>query len=190
MMAAERNTIELPDCRKSRETKCTTKKRGRDEEDESTEEKVKSLGLHIGRMHVAKKVRFQPERIYEENDFGSAAFSLRAGVKDGAYQTWYPNGQRKELATMSAGREHGLVQQWFPNGQPYMLYTARRGLKEGAAFRWYSNGMLAAQEQYVADKEDGLATYYYESGAKQLELLFERGGLVSVQHYDADGGDY
>jgi antitoxin component YwqK of YwqJK toxin-antitoxin module len=51
---------------------------------------------------------------------------------------------------------------------------------------------VAAQEQYVADKEDGLATYYYESGAKQLEILFERGVLVSVQHYDSEaaGGDY
>jgi antitoxin component YwqK of YwqJK toxin-antitoxin module len=187
MSEVPRNTIERPDCRKSCDTKFTTKRR-REESEE-----VQQLGAKVADLRVAKKVKFGTERVYEENDFGSAAFyQTRAGVKDGTYQTWYPNGQKRELATMSAGKEHGLVQQWFPNGQPYMLYTARHGLKEGAAFRWYSNGMLAAQEQYVGDKEDGIATYFYESGAKQLELLFERGALVSVQHYDAEpaGGDY
>lgn len=180
----ERNVIEPPG-----KAEFISKKRGRDDVDEATEEKVKSLGSRISRMHVAKKVRFVAERVYEENDFGSTAFSHRNGVKTGLFQTWYPNGGRRERAMLVGGREEGLVQQWFPSGQPYTLYTAKQGLKEGTAFRWYSNGVVAAHEQYVADKEDGLATYFYESGAKQLEILFERGSLVSVQHYDADAAD-
>ena len=154
------------------------RKRGRDT--------IQQLEERVDAMHLSKRGRAASESVYEEDEFGATAFYAVGGVKNGLYQTWYPNGQRKERATYVNGREEGLVQQWFPSGQPYIIYTAKAGLKEGVAFRFYSNGAVAAQEFYVGDKEDGLATYYYESGAKQLEVLFEGGRTLSVQHYEAD----
>lgn len=151
---------------------------------------VEQLGEAVNSIHLSKRGRIvaprQAEKVYEEDGGGATMYRMLGGVKNGTYQTWYPCGQRRELATYVDGREEGLVQQWFPSGQPYMLYTVCGGLKEGAAFRWYSNGVVAAHEQYVADKEDGLATYYYESGAKQLEMLFDRGRVLWIQHYEAD----
>jgi antitoxin component YwqK of YwqJK toxin-antitoxin module len=157
-----------------------SRKRGR------IEEEVEQLGSGVNSIHLSKRARAASVPVYEEDEFGATAFYAVGGVKNGLYQTWYPNGQRKERAIYVNGREEGLVQQWFPSGQPYIIYTAKAGLKEGVAFRFYSNGAVAAQEFYVGDKEDGLATYYYESGAKQLEVLFEGGRTLSVQHYEAD----
>lgn len=151
---------------------------------------VEHLGEAVNSIHISKRGRTSAvqndEKVFEEDGGGTTMYTIKGGVKNGTYQTWYACGQRREMATYVDGREEGLVQQWFPSGQPYMLYTSRGGLKEGAAFRFYSNGVLAAHEQYASDKEDGLATYYYESGAKQLEMLFERGRVLWIQHYEAE----
>ncbi len=135
-------------------------------------------------LSISKRARPSTEIVEEENEFGSAEYTMVKGVRQGTYKSYFPSGQLRELATYVDGQEDGVVQQWFANGHPYLLYTVRDGLRQGTAVRWYSNGLVASLENFKNGLEDGRATYFYADGRVQCEIMFEDGEVARLQHFD------
>ena len=91
---------------------------------------------------------------HPNNELMSSKRYLR-GVKDGPFNTWYENGQKRS--------------------ENYWEYDK----KIGKWFTWYSNGQLEAEGSYVNDKKDGRWVSYNKTGEKVTELLYANGELVN-----------
>lgn len=157
-----------------------SRKRGRDDDtlQNTIVQAVNTLSIS------KKKARPAAESVIDDGPFGTEEYTTVKGMRQGTYKSYFPSGQLRELATYVDGQEDGTVQQWFANGHPYLLYTVRDGLRQGIAVRWYSNGLVASLENYKDGLEDGRATYFYADGRVQCEIIFERGEVVRLQHFD------
>ncbi len=58
-------------------------------------------------------------------------FTLKNGVYEGEYRSWYASGRRFEVRHYVAGHEQGLQQAWSDNGTLYINYEARDGRHYG-----------------------------------------------------------
>jgi antitoxin component YwqK of YwqJK toxin-antitoxin module len=168
------------------------RKRLREESVNSIQAPLLNLSIGVKRARAAtdsekiNEVHFSTEEIVEENSYGREKYSVIGGVRQGLYESFFPNGQPRERAMYVDGHEEGLVQLWFANGRPFRLYTVRDGLKEGTALQWYASGMLASHVTFAAGLEQGRATYYYSCGAVQCEILFRDGEVSRLQHFELE----
>lgn len=83
----------------------------------------------------------------------------------GAYQEWFPNGQRKIEATVIGGTADvalGAQQDW---------------LFDGISKVWDDQGHLIAQIPYSKGALEGLSVYFYPSGQIQKEVSFSKNVL-------------
>lgn len=61
------------------------------------------------------------------------------------------------------------VSKFHPDGLPFLKYTVIRNLKDGLFMRWDEDGNLREEMHYHLGIKNGLCTYYYTSGPKELE---------------------
>lgn len=163
----------------------SSRKRGRDpstSEDESTEGIIKQLNsIHFPR----KRQREGLEEVLDEGDHGRVQYTINTkGQREGLYQSYFPNGQIREMANYDNGERFGIVQQWFSNGKPFELYTMSFGMRNGAAITWFSSGMIRCYENYKDGTLNGSCVYYNEGGQKSTERFYNSGTVVKEDYFD------
>jgi antitoxin component YwqK of YwqJK toxin-antitoxin module len=174
---------------------CGKRKRATLDADETKQEETMCKRLNT--LHVStplsdglmpKRRRETLDDIENNADYGYEKYTQDSkGKKQGLYQAWYANGQRRELANYCDGHEDGLVQHWYPDGKPFTIYTICRGLKEGNVLTWFPSGMLKAYEPFFCGLLHGIVKHFSESGEKQYEAYYEQGILIKETYWSSNG---
>tara|TARA_B110000259_G_scaffold112128_1_gene128024 strand:- start:322 stop:1488 length:1167 start_codon:yes stop_codon:yes gene_type:complete len=88
---------------------------------------------------------------------------LASGVillRNGVFESYYENGQLKEVKTYKDGNYYGLFEIYYENGQLAEKYNYKDGNSDGLFESYYENGQLKSKENY----RDGLnITFSYKS---------------------------
>ena len=75
----------------------------------------------------------------------------------------------------------------YPNGTPQLKYKLVDGHREGLMQRWDEQGNLREETEYSRGRKQGMVTYYYSDGQKELEgyhILNRRAGMWRGWHED------
>jgi len=75
----------------------------------------------------------------------------------------------------------------YPNGMPQLKYKLVDGHREGLMQRWDEQGNLREETEYSRGRKQGMVTYYYSDGQKELEgyhTLNRRAGVWRGWHED------
>ena len=121
-------------------------------------------------------------------------------IKNGLYQDFYPNGQKKSEVMYVNGVKHGVFTQWLENGKKYDEKRYINGLtfipaepykyviktplthapevpqyttqpiQNGLLF--YPNGKKRCEFSIINGKLEGLYTDWYDSGQKAIETIY------------------
>lgn len=110
--------------------------------------------------------------------------TYRDGLRDGAADAWYANGQRSYHRTYWQGREDGEHTGWWEDGRVRFSYQYRRGLIEGAAREWFRDGKLYREYHYAAGREEGSQQMWWADGTLRANYVIRNGrryGLPGVK---------
>ena len=75
----------------------------------------------------------------------------------------------------------------YPNGTPQLKYKLVDGHRDGLMQRWDEQGNLREETEYSRGRKQGMVTYYYSDGQKELEgyhILNRRAGMWRGWHED------
>lgn len=137
----------------------------------------------------------------------------RDGAKDGAWETFYSNGNLKSKIEYQKNRQNGLVNIYYENGTiqeegfwrqnrwigeykfyyptgkiKYHWYYNDNGKRTGTQAYFYENGQKQIEGQWAEGKENGKITEYYSNGKVEKVSNFQNGDLNgSVVEYYSDG---
>lgn len=94
-------------------------------------------------------------------------FGLVNGKKEGAQQTYFPNGRLQFDEVYRTNRLHGTVKRWsLQNGyQLVALLQYQNGKPHGTQKKWYNTGELHKHLNLVEGREDGLQQAFRKNGA-------------------------
>jgi antitoxin component YwqK of YwqJK toxin-antitoxin module len=126
--------------------------------------------------------------VYKLNKNGKdtvAVASFVNGREDGAWRSYYGNGQSKEKRYFSKGKKTGVLEGWWPNGKKRLLYHFKDGEYEGNCRDWNDKGLLVSNMNYKKGYEAGLQQQFYESGkvkANYMMLDGRRYGLLGTKN--------
>jgi antitoxin component YwqK of YwqJK toxin-antitoxin module len=126
--------------------------------------------------------------VYKLNKNGKdtvAVASFVNGLEDGAWRSYYGNGQSKEKRYFSKGKKTGVLEGWWPNGKKRLLYYFKDGEYEGNCRDWNDKGLLVSNMNYKKGYEAGLQQQFYESGkikANYMMLDGRRYGLLGTKN--------
>ncbi len=101
-------------------------------------------------------------------------FSLR---REGHWEFFYENGQRRSEVTFKNGKEEGLVTVWHENGQKRSESTCVGGKEEGRVSVWDENGHKVTDIDFHGGVPDGLVTNWHPNGQKRAEETYRAGVL-------------
>ncbi|MCF8368430.1 MAG: prolyl oligopeptidase family serine peptidase [Bacteroidales bacterium] len=76
--------------------------------------------------------------------------NYRTNTKEGAFKTWYKNGEPESIANYSNGLRHGLHEYWYANGQKESIQNYSNGQKHGECTWWNEDGSI--QNKLVFDR--------------------------------------
>jgi antitoxin component YwqK of YwqJK toxin-antitoxin module len=77
------------------------------------------------------------QKLREEN--------YKDGKADGAFRTWYTNGQLRQETTFVAGKLEGLATEWTRVGDKRAEVNFKNGLKDGVSKLWQADGKVVEQ---------------------------------------------
>lgn len=113
---------------------------------------------------------------------------LIRGKINGAYKTYYPNGQIECNCYYSKGKRDSIQVKYHANGQLNFIGFYRNGKQTGEQTDYYINGKIKNISFYKNGKQDGKSTFYFPNGNKWSELVYEKGKLINVLYnYDING---
>jgi antitoxin component YwqK of YwqJK toxin-antitoxin module len=88
-----------------------------------------------------------------------------AGIKDGPWKEFYPNGNVKSTGIYDKGKRTGEWKFFHPNGQLEQIGSYNKDGKEDGIWTWYyATGSLLREDTYFNGKNDGHSVEYDESG--------------------------
>lgn len=126
-------------------------------------------------------------------------FELFNGLREGLYQSYYPNGKRYEELNFVNGLRHGecktyydngslesvfsyrydeiegVGRQYFPTGKIKLETCSRDGKPHGVVKFYYPNGELCEEDMYEDGVRNGYARKYHENGTLELECFYDYG---------------
>ena len=88
-----------------------------------------------------------------------------AGIKDGPWKEYYPNGAVKNIGIYEKGKRVGEWKFYHPNGKLEQIGSYNKDGKEDGIWTWYyASGALLREESYFNGKIDGHSVEYDEDG--------------------------
>ena len=114
-----------------------------------------------------------------------AVASFVNGLEDGAWRSYYSNGQLKEKRYFTKGKKTGLLEGWWPNGKQRLLYHFDNGEYEGNCRDWNEKGLLMNNMNYKEGYEVGLQQQFYETGKVKANYMMidgRRYGLLGTKN--------
>lgn len=71
--------------------------------------------------------------------------SYKNGKADGAFRTWFKNGQLRQEMTFADGKLEGVATEWTQVGDKRAEVSFKNGLKDGMSRLWQSDGKVVEQ---------------------------------------------
>lgn len=104
--------------------------------------------------------------VFKNGNLSGEGITDEAGLRDGPWKEFYPNGALKSEGVYNKGKRIGEWKFYHPNGQLEQTGSYNKEGKEESAWMWYfATGNLLREETYRNGKIDGLSTEYDETGA-------------------------
>jgi TonB family protein len=124
-------------------------------------------------------------------DFYKTGKMIRSGYyvqnkKTGVWKEWTEDGKLTDSAFYKDGFIYGLGLSWDNDGKitdSLVFEEGGKGIKHG----YWSNGHLSESGSYTIGKKSGLWTYYYKTGTKCQEVMYEADSAVSYTCFDEGG---
>jgi antitoxin component YwqK of YwqJK toxin-antitoxin module len=88
---------------------------------------------------------------------------------------FYEDGQLKQEAVYAEGMKNGLFQSWFPNGQRKIRGTMENDRWNGSYEEWYEDGTPRIVGQYLLGKQHGEWRFFDKTGTPMPSLRYEEG---------------
>ncbi len=104
----------------------------------------------------------------------------RDEVPEGAWTTWWENGNRKSLGVYREGRRHAEWTTWFENGDVRTIQSYRYGQPHGLWAHWFASGVHASTGHFDQGKRDGLWEEWYPDGKPRVSVEFDLGTQVGT----------
>ena len=89
---------------------------------------------------------------------------IKNGKKEGAWISYYSNGQLESKGNYKNGEFEGEWIRYHENGDLSLKSNYENGKKEGAWISYYSNGQLESKGNYENGKREGAWISYYWGG--------------------------
>ncbi|MCB0325697.1 MAG: toxin-antitoxin system YwqK family antitoxin [Bdellovibrionales bacterium] len=135
-----------------------------------------------------KELRHGEYRRWHKNGNLRQVASYKFGKFDGAVESFYPGGARKELVTYAEGVRHGPWQQWNKDGSQKVSGFFQEGRKHGA-FVWFSRGgRLKERGFFEQDVKSGEWITYHRNGQVRAVSAWQGGKKHGRdEEYSKDG---
>lgn len=112
------------------------------------------------------------------------------GGKDGAYKSYYKNGQLETSMTYRKGRIIGIYQEFYENGKLRFEATYNEnGEIDGVVKFYYENGKLASSYTDRNGQHHGAYKEYYENGQLKEEGRYEYGQRIYYPSKNAESNE-
>jgi len=181
--------------------------------------KTVDMYLFYGEGEYVEGKRNGDWRIYviEDKTFRkilSHTFTYQAGIPEGAFKYYYPNGKLAQVGCYKAGmiegssnllfpdgsvfgkqtfvanKKHGRQEYFYPNSKLKFFYDYENGHKQGAYESYYPDGKVEESFHNVADSIDGVYRYFYPSGQLWTEKIYKNGRTINITGtYDKNGNE-
>jgi len=146
----------------------------------------------------SKEINGKDIKYYEGKPFTGVVYSAyknaqvfteqeyRAGIKDGAYATWFPDGKPKTSGAITAdGKEDGEIKQYYESGQIRHIWIFNKGVKEGQWEQWYENGQKWTQRDFNNGVLNGKVYVWGEDGVLGKEYTYVDGNMTEkFDHFE------
>lgn len=100
---------------------------------------------------------------------------------------YYPSGAVRCAGEANDGKWDGEVLQYLETGELRKRTLYRAGLRHGLETVYRADGTVEQEIRYRDDLPCGAAVFYYPGGARQREIFFEEGRILSSAEYTPDG---
>lgn len=151
-----------------------------------TEQKDADIVFYDGRMVMGighrnpttKKPYGEWTYFYESSGLilGKGTYSS-AGMMEGEWTYYHPNGKVREKSNYKAGKIDGLSEFWYDNGEKRWVYHYAVGKLNGVFEEYAYHGGLESKGTYVNGKMNGPMTVYHNNDAVQFELTYANGNI-------------
>jgi hypothetical protein len=84
-------------------------------------------------------------------------------------------------------RPHGQWNTFYENGQQKELGNYRNGFKEGEWTSWYKNGVIESKGAYHIEEQQGDWEYFYENGKMSTREKYKDNKVIAMDCYDEKG---
>lgn len=166
--------------------------------------KIEAKNIHLYGKNIAKTVfdtigneiqkldylTNQKTDFEVQDNFGnkSSNFTKIGEWKEGAFQSFYGNGQLLSEGVYTNNEFDGLWKTYYPSGKLYSEVNYKDGEFLGKATFYYENGKIHRERVYLNNVLEGPNTIYYTNGEKMIELNHENGRKEGVvKYYNSNG---
>lgn len=123
---------------------------------------------------------------YDQNGQVILEMNYNMGVPDGAYTTWFADGQIKLKGQYVDGLKEGYWQHWDTLGREIGYEDYDMGT--GSIEIFYPDGKRRSYENFTEGKRDSVWELYYENGNIHFRKYFDNGREVGTwEFYDPEG---
>ncbi len=107
-------------------------------------------------------------------------------MKDGKFESFYPDKTIKAEGVVSNGKREGVWTSYHPNGNKQSENEYVKGVLHGKTYTTYPNGQIMYIGYYYDGKYDGQWVYYKPDGELNKEIFYEKGEIKQI----TEGEDY
>ena len=93
--------------------------------------------------------------------------SIKNGLKEGTWVTYYDNGQLWGKGDYKNGDEEGTWVEYWKNGQLFSKGNYTNGKREGTWVYYWGNGQLWKKGDYKNGEREGTWVWYHRDGSKK-----------------------
>ncbi|MEI7594899.1 MAG: tetratricopeptide repeat protein, partial [Bacteroidota bacterium] len=105
---------------------------------------------------------------------------------DGDGITYNDKGAKDKLIGFKVGVREGAYEEYYSNGQVYFKGTNKKGNLDGAGKTYYSSGELKSEVSYLEGEKNSLETNYYRNGKIMQKATYVKGKLQGdyISYFD------
>lgn len=111
--------------------------------------------------------------------------SYANGKKDGENKYLFKNGNVSEVIVYSAGVKNGIWERYYPDGTTLFTTKYVNGKLHGGFIRRYKNGIIELSGNYKLGKKDGVWQYYSPKGKELAKVSYKNGVATNQKELDA-----
>lgn len=122
------------------------------------------------------------KQFYSASEQISMIYTVQKGTKirEGAIQSFHPNGTKALEGTYIKGKLNGPWKSWHANGKPWKEMSFKDDLEDGLSQEWDPRGILLNENNYKAGEYAGTQKTFTADGKPEMEETWMNGKLNGV----------